>query len=644
MKLTLKNRLPSISSIFTELMISTKRFPAECVYALIGAFAALQLVRDDVLDSGNGIYWIRLLMLAAIAFPLNLSISLLLARRKTCSLGQFWIIKSLIAMGSIVFFFVLDPESYPQDFVHFWLLFIAVVLLVSFAAYLQDGDTLAWWHFNKILIIRLLTGALYSVVLGAGLSAAFATVDKLLIEMDWVYLRYMWVFIFTVFFPLYFLSGVPKRFDASLLIQHYPRGLKYFSQYVLIPLAFVYLMILLVYEFKILVQWQLPDGMVSALILGYSGIGILSLLLIYPIRNNHENAWIRSYSTYFYVFLTPLFVLLMLAVLKRVSTYGITYQRYLLLAIAAWLLFQIIYFLAYKRATIKAIPISLFLLALLINYGPQSAMSVSLASQKKILLRLFESEGLVSDGFLQPVAEDSIAVPTAVRMASSLMYILDNYHPEVLQSILPIDLEKQRDRISKDQVLAANNTNTYRNARYELNNQIKRDLHLDKFAYYGRFNQDDSDLLTMSYHFKSSSSTIDIRDFQYVIEQRPYPDSTQIDTVNNLPYRQSKDAQASTVTLRVGGVDYKFVVAEFIRQIVEKQPDQLKSYEISTPDQGFTKQYAIPSSSLRLSQKIGQLEVMLQLQDISFDYKKNKEITIHSARGAYLLKFNGDVN
>lgn len=640
MKLTLKNKLPSISSIFTELFFSVKRFPAECIYALIGAFAALQLVKDDVLDSGGGSWWIRLVMLAAIAFPVNLSISLLLAKKETYSLKQFWIIKWCVAVVSVVFLFLLNPELYPQDVVHFWLLFIAAILFVSFAAYLKDSDTMAWWHFNKILIVRLLTGALYSIVLGAGLSAAFATVNKLLIEMDWVYLRYVWVLIFGVFFPLYFLSGVPKRFDAAVLIRDYPKGLKYFSQYVLIPLAFVYLLILLVYELKILVQWHLPDGMVSALILGYSGIGILSLLFIYPIRNNQENAWIRSYSKYFYIFLIPLFALLLLAVLKRVSTYGITYQRYLLLAVAAWLLFQIIYFLAYKRATIKAIPISLFVLVLMINYGPQSALSVSLASQKKILFDLFEAEGLVDDGFLQPIPEDSIPVPTAIRMASSLTYILDNHHPGVLQPMLEIDLEKQQDTVRKNGKLTANIGNDYRSARWEMNDWIQRHLHLNRFAYRGRFNEESFDALTMSYHFKSSSSTIDIHGFHYAIEHQTYPDSTQVDTLNNLPYRQFRDVQTAAPSIRIGDEVFKFAVTDLLRQFLEKHQERLKKYEDKTPNQGLANQYIIPGTALRLTQKVGNLVVTLQIQDITFDYTKNKEITIQSVRGAYLLKFD----
>ncbi|MCL7989060.1 DUF4153 domain-containing protein [Sphingobacterium sp. lm-10] len=637
MKVSLRNKLPSIHSIFAELMLSIKRFPAECIYALTGSFAALQLVRDEVLNSGSEIWWIRLLMLAAIAFPLNLSISLVLAKKETYSWKPFWAVKLCVALSSLLFFFLLNPEVYPQDVVHFSLLFIASILLVSFAAYFKDGDTMAWWHFNKVLILRLLTGALYSVVLGAGLSAAFATVNELLIEMDWVYLRYIWVLIFTVFFPLYFLAGVPKRLDGSLLTRDYPKGLKYFSQYVLIPLAFVYLVILLIYELKILTQWQLPNGLVSALILGYASIGILSLLLTFPIRDNQENAWIRSYSKYFYVFLIPLFILLMLAILKRVDTYGITYQRYFLIAIAAWLLFQIIYFLAFQRTTIKAIPISLFAVVLLINYGPQSALSVSLASQKSILMNLFEKEGLVKNGFLQPVAEDSIDAATAIRMASSLNYILYNYHPEVLQSILTIDIEQQLDTIKKDGNLTANSTNNYRSARTQITNRIQQHLHLTEFSNRWQFNAQYAEELKLNYYFKSTSSAIDVVGYNYAVELQPYVDSTGVDTLPNITYYQTRTGAYQEITLHLGEKDFRFAISDFIKQCLESE-QYLKKYEDKVSSRSLEKRLVIPLSALRLTQQADGMEVTLQIQEIFFEYSASKDVKINSMKGTYLIK------
>ncbi|MFD2143966.1 DUF4153 domain-containing protein [Mucilaginibacter antarcticus] len=181
----------------------------------------------------------------------------------------------------------------------------------------------------------------------------------------------LWIWIVGMFSTTFFLTGVPGNFAALNKDNSYPNGLKVFTQYVLIPLATIYLAILLAYEAKILIQWNLPKGFVSYLILGYAVFGILSLLLVYPIREQEENKWLKSFARNFYLLLLPLLILLFVAVGTRVFEYGITEQRYFLIALALWLLFISIYFLLFKTQNIKVIPISLCLVTLITIYGPQ---------------------------------------------------------------------------------------------------------------------------------------------------------------------------------------------------------------------------------------------------------------------------------
>ena len=296
------------------------------------------------------------------------------------------------------------------------------------------------------------------MVLGAGLSAAFGTVDNIFgINLDWNYLRYIWIVIFGVFNTLFFLSGIPIGAHHAETITTYPKGLKFFSQYILIPLATIYLAILLAYEIKILIQWELPKGLVSALILGYAGLGLLAILLIYPLRDQDGNSWIKAFNRYFYLFLIPLVALLILAITKRIGSYGITQYRYFLLVLAAWLLFLIGYFLLYKKATIKAIPVSLFLMVMVITYGPQSATSVSLYSQRAVLFNLFKNENLVQNGKLMPVDEGKVKPNTAVRMASTLEYILKHYNFQALQPLLSVNLLEKERTLRKSWLKETNN-------------------------------------------------------------------------------------------------------------------------------------------------------------------------------------------
>lgn len=162
----------------------------------------------------------------------------------------------------------------------------------------------------------------------------------------------------------------------------YPKGLKVFTQFVLLPLVTLYLVILYLYFGKIVLQWEWPQGWVSVLVLCFSIAGVLSLLLIHPIRFEAGNAWMRTFFRWFYRALFPLIILLILTIWRRVSEYGITEPRYVVLALALWLFCTALYFLLSSQKNIKFIPVTLSLVALIMAFGPFNAFQVSAWSRQ----------------------------------------------------------------------------------------------------------------------------------------------------------------------------------------------------------------------------------------------------------------------
>src|SRR5690606_17106404 len=130
--------------------------------------------------------------------------------------------------------------------------------------------------------------------------------------------------------------------------------------------------------------------MVSILILGYAVFGILSYLLIYPISRDTGNEWMHQFSKLFFWLMAPLLILLFVAIWVRVSDYGLTEMRYFIILMALWLTGITLYFILYRGPSIQIIPISLFAMVLLSTYGPQSAASMSKASQQSRLQRFIK--------------------------------------------------------------------------------------------------------------------------------------------------------------------------------------------------------------------------------------------------------------
>ncbi|QJD97789.1 DUF4153 domain-containing protein [Mucilaginibacter robiniae] len=626
--------------MFRHVANTIRRFPFELVFALVGTYAAVALLSDYIYGYISNEWYTRILMMAAIGLPSSLSASLFVTD-KGLSIGRQLLLKCLTAAIAMFFLFVFHPDEYPQHIVHFALLLVAMHLLVSFAAFTSSGDTIAFWQFNKTLFIRLLTGLLYSLVLAIGLSAAFGMINSIFgIHLDWRYLQYTWTIIFGVFNTFFFLAGIPENISRHKTLTDYPKGLKFFSQYILIPLATVYLVILLVYELKILIEWELPKGMVSGLILGYAGLGLLALLLVYPIREQEGNSWIKLYSKYFYLFLVPLVALLVLAVTKRISTYGITQYRYFLIVLAVWLLFLIVYFLSYKKTTIKAIPISLFVIIMLIIYGPQSATTVSLNSQISVLSDLFKKENLIRQSKLMPVKEEKVKPYAAVRMGSTLSYILKHYDFQALQPLLSVDLQRQENLLKQRWEKDNNHVPDEYGFNLYKKNWIENYLNLDGYEYREHYSEDQiENELNANYYVRTKEKVSSLTGYDYMLVKDIYTDTVSVDTVASYAVRQRDSFDYNdAMILDIGPTKFTFSVKDLAKQIVQ-QGDKLSTYKDTSAARGLDKWYLLPKQNLQLTQQKAGIKVTVQVKEISFDFTKKDGVRVNSVSAFYFIKF-----
>lgn len=445
------------------------RFPLEIGFALLGTVAATVFIEISDLNLTAESLCVRLILIANLGLVLSISLSLLSESNSYSVLKKnlFRLIMLLIIVG---LFFLIDPLKRETDFFRFILLALVFHLSVSFAAYFGKGHINAFWQFNRIIFLRFLIGGIYSAVLFLGFAAAIGSMNFLFnFKFQWDTFAILWVWIAGIFQTFFFLSGVPVNLNELEEDKTYPGGLKIFTQFVLIPLATVYAIILLAYEAKILIEWELPKGLVSNLILGYAVFGILSLLLIYPVRNQDENKWLKTFSRSFYYVLIPLIILLVWAVLARVIDYGITEERYFLIILAAWLAFINAYFLLSKSQNIMIIPFSLCLVTVLSVYGPQGAFSTSRRSQINELKQLFEKQGSL-DGDkiislkLKPGEEDM------TRMINIVDYLVNMHGLESFSPIL-----KQDPGIVADSLLSVNAKKKYdsRTSNWEVKSQQK---------------------------------------------------------------------------------------------------------------------------------------------------------------------------
>lgn len=135
------------------------------------------------------------------------------------------------------------------------------------------------------------------------------------------------------------------------------------------------------------------------MVLAYSIVGILALLLVHPLKQLKLKSWIVIFSKIFYYTLIPLIILLFTAIFTRVLAYGYTEPRYFVLLISLWLTSVVVYFVFFKKTSIKFIPISLFLFGLFALLFPYfNAFSVSKRSQQNELTQVLTQNKLLVNG------------------------------------------------------------------------------------------------------------------------------------------------------------------------------------------------------------------------------------------------------
>ncbi|HTB07232.1 MAG TPA: DUF4153 domain-containing protein [Bacteroidia bacterium] len=402
-------KFPSVQSMFGQAWSAAKRFPMTTLCALVGTGILIYITHSKWdLDEARILNWTKLIMCCELGLCLFLAAKLFSESRGSNAVKE--VLLQAVVLGALVCYYFSIRRFEDFDMVsitRYSIYMIAAHLAVSFAPFIGRNQINGFWQFNKTIFLRFVLTVFYSTVLFGGLALALWLMDELLhIHMSYKRYLYLWYVLGILFNTIFFLAGVPRDMKELDTDTSYPKGLKIFTQFVLIPLVCMYLFIMYAYIAKILFQWSLPKGYVSYLVISFSGLGIFSLLMVYPIRHLDDNKWIKTFSKWFYVALYPLLILLAVNIENRISDYGTTVDRYFIVALALWLVCISAYFLWSKKENIKVIPVSLGVMALLVSFGPWGAFSVSGHSQARRLEKILTAEHILVNGKIHRLSMD----------------------------------------------------------------------------------------------------------------------------------------------------------------------------------------------------------------------------------------------
>lgn len=440
----MKNRsLPSPGILFDAAASAARRFPAVVLSAVVGVVALWMLV-DLPYNSPDQPFWIRLWMLAHLGLPLFFAIRIL-AESQRWPAAAYWGATGLGLAALVGYYFLLDPKAETQfenlQLPRFFGWLLCAHLFAAVAAYMRRAEVRHFWEFNRRLFANFVAGALYGFVIYGGLAIALLAVDQLFnLKLDEnIYARLYFV-IFGFFLTFYFLWHTPREFDSEPEQGATGKVLLNLCKYILIPIIGLYFLILYAYSAKILVEWSLPKGWVSSLVLGFSLAGIFTWLLNYRLPESDSSPHIRFFHRWFWPIAAPMTALLFVAISRRIYDYGVTEPRYLVAHTGFWLSLMFLYFLFSRKKDIRIIPISLIIFTLIFLFGPLNAFKISQDSQKDRLEALLIQNGLFADGKARP-AKEQLLTDDAYSIESALYFLNNRGALPLLQGWFPFSMD-----------------------------------------------------------------------------------------------------------------------------------------------------------------------------------------------------------
>jgi len=439
-------RLPSLVHIIRSAQETARRFP----WVLLSAFVSACLCWFLTVGRGNlqalEELLSRLLLPAILGISVFFALALWLEQSSLAARRQW--IGLAAGMAVLGIFWLSYRQESSQIYIYrFCQLALAAHLLVAVAPFHRRGNVAAFWEFNRILFQRILQAVLFSTILYAGLAIALWAVQSLLgLKVHGKAYYFLFLAVAFIFNTWFFLAGVLSDERELERDDGYPAGLRMFVQFILLPLVTLYILILYSYLVKILLIREWPRGTIGWLVSIVAVFGMLALLLVHPLRERPGHRWIQLYSRSFYAGLFPLIVLLLMAIWRRVSEYGLTEDRYFLTVLTLWVTGIACYFTFGRQPSIKFIPVSLALVAMLTVAGPWGPYSLSRQDQTSRLRERLQRLGILRDGRVQKTSA-SVELKDRKEISALVRYLVDMHGIASLQPWFGEDLER---RLEKD--------------------------------------------------------------------------------------------------------------------------------------------------------------------------------------------------
>lgn len=383
----------SLSAIGAAARDTVRRFPIETIVAVLGTIVALVLINfhETAFIRAYQDYVQAAIFAAPMLLAVQLAISIL---REGGGVATPVVVAARIvasALAAVVIITIdLVSDAAPVQILTLGVTSHALTALAAFRR-----GALATWNFNRALFLRMCLALVFTGVLTGGLMTAVGALDVLFgIDVEPEYYGSIAALSLGLFNTVFVLAGVPttSEDDRSDL----PVSLRWFVQFVLIPLVGVFLIILYAYGIKVVFFSDL-EGAVANYILSMGVASLLAWVLAWPMRDDPEHRFVSFYMRWLGPVMIPMAALLITAIGIRIAAYGITPPRFAVAALASFFTLTVVYLSVRRVPDLRMIPAVLCVIGAITALGPLGSVQVTVRDQTTRATKVL-TENRVWDG------------------------------------------------------------------------------------------------------------------------------------------------------------------------------------------------------------------------------------------------------
>lgn len=329
---------------------------------------------------------------------------------------------------------------YDNNFIYFTLIAALVVGSSFVGKFNYHKDFVA--YVAKILRAFIISN-IYSFIVFIGISGIIFALNSLF-KFNFgssVYLRVA-IFSFILFNVVTFFSDFPKVRD-SFTDYKYPKAFRILLVYIITPIVIIYTAILLAYFVKILVLWQIPNNLIVNLVIWFASFSIVYLFFLSRVETI---TFINKFKIVFPFTLFPLLGMMFFAIYLRIKEYGMTENRYIVIAVGLWIFLSLIYYIFYRDNSNITIPIFLSVIILITGLGPASATSLSIRSQNARFEKLLRDNKMIAGEEIKP--NINIESEAKSQIVDIVSYMVRTDRVDKL-SYMPKDFKLSEDSFTK---------------------------------------------------------------------------------------------------------------------------------------------------------------------------------------------------